>query len=199
MAEPRRQSPLEAFHERLAGASDDGTAIREASHLDKLNLRLDASDAESVAAVRAVTGCDLPLEPNTTATAGASSALWLGPDEWLLVAPDGDLAGVETAVREALAGRHHAVTDVGAERTVIELAGDLAREVLAKGSSLDLDRLGPGTCAGTALARAQIILCPRDARPTYLIYVRNSFAGYIASWLIDALGESRLSRAHLGS
>jgi sarcosine oxidase subunit gamma len=199
LAEPRRHSPLEAFHEHLAAASDDGSAIREAPRLDKLNLRLDASDAESVAAVRAVTGCDLPLEPNTTATAGALSALWLGPDEWLLVAPDDGLAGIETAVREALAGRHHAVTDVGAERTVIELAGALAREVLAKGMSLDLDRLALGTCAGSALARAQVILCARDARPTYHIYVRNSFARYLASWLLDALEESRLSRAHLGS
>ncbi|MFQ5970978.1 MAG: sarcosine oxidase subunit gamma [Alphaproteobacteria bacterium] len=198
MAEPRH-SPLGGVHDRLAAASDDSTAIREAPYLDKLNLRLDSSDAEVVRTVRTATGCELPREPNTTATAGALSALWLGPDEWLLVAPDGGLAGIETAMREALAGRHHAITDVSAERTVLELAGDMAREVLAKGLSLDLDRLDPGTCAETALARAQIILHPRDARPTYHIYVRNSFAGYLASWLIDALGESRLSHAHLGS
>ena len=106
----------------------------------------------------AALGVALPVEPNTVGTGGGRAALWLGPDEWLVVGADGD----ETAIVRALEGAEGWITavDVSANRTVLELAGPRAREVLAKGCSLDLHprAFGPGQCAQTALARTQVIL-----------------------------------------
>jgi sarcosine oxidase subunit gamma len=72
----------------------------------------------------------------------------------------------------------------------MELAGPRAREVLMKGCSIDLHPavFGPGRCARTALARAQVILLPVD-QETYWIFVQSSFAAYLAEWLMDAMSE----------
>jgi sarcosine oxidase subunit gamma len=63
--------------------------------------------------------------------------------------------------------------------------------VLAKGFPLDLHprRFASGTYAQSLLAKAQIILWQRDARPTYWLFVRRSFAAYVADWLLDASFE----------
>ncbi len=58
--------------------------------------------------------------------------------------------------------------------------------MLAQGCSLDLDRLAPGGCAQTLLARAQVLLYRVDAG-TFGILVRPSFTPYLREWLQDAL------------
>jgi sarcosine oxidase subunit gamma len=112
--------------------------------------------------------------------------LWLGPDEWLITAPENrDLLA---RVRRAVTGRRASVTDVSAAHTVVEFTGPNACMLLQKGCSLDLHRraFGPGRCAQTLVARAQIILDQLDAGPTYRLFVRPSFARYLCDWLIDA-------------
>ena len=36
------------------------------------------------------------------------------------------------------------------------------------------------------LARAQVIVFARDPEPRYWVFVRASFAEYVAQWLLDA-------------
>ena len=65
-------------------------------------------------------------------------------------------------------------------------------EVLARGCSVDLRArsFGPGRCAQTLLARAQVIIhCVSDE--TFRLFVRPSFAPYLRAWLADAIeGEA---------
>jgi sarcosine oxidase subunit gamma len=128
-----------------------------------------------------VLGVPVPA-PNRVTTAGERAILWLGPDEYLVVAPDGDDVAELTG---------ESVVDVSANRTTIELSGPHARDVLEKGMSIDLHprAFGPGQCAQTLLARAQVILRQLDDRPTYHVLVRGSFAPYLADWLVDASKE----------
>ena len=115
-----------------------------------------------------------PVEPNTTVEAGGKVVLWLGPDEWLVLgATEADYPDEAAAV------------DVSANRVAFELVGDDARDVLAQGCSLDLDRLEPGRCAQTLLARTQVILYRPD-EATFRILVRPSLAAYLRAWLEDA-------------
>ena len=67
--------------------------------------------------------------------------------------------------------------------------------MLAKGCALDLHPRAfvPGRCAQTLLARAQVILEQLDDEPAYRLLVRGSFAGYVATWLLDAMEEFRSS------
>jgi sarcosine oxidase, subunit gamma len=128
--------------------------------------------------------------PNRVGSLNSWDVLWLGPDEWLVVGPPGEAPAIEALVRQAGAD---SVVDVSANRTTVEVAGPNARAVLAKGCSLDLHPrvFGPGQCAQTLLARAQVIVRQVDAEPTYHVLVRGSFAPYLAEWLADATREFR--------
>lgn len=193
-----RASPLAGWGQRFAAesAQPGAFAIREAPFASQLNLRGNAADPAFANAVRAVLGCDLPVAANTWNAGNDCTALWLGPDEWLVVAPDARNESLYSALRAGLRNVHHSVTDISANRTIIEISGEHARLVLAKGCPLDLhgSAFGPPQCAQTLLAKAQMILQCVDARPTFRIFVRISFAPYVAEWLTDAAMELVASR-----
>ena len=188
-----RHSPLAALTDRLAAAGDVPARIRlsEVPFLTQLTLRVMPGTPAAAAAARAL-GAPLPLAPNTTSAGESVEVLWMGPDEWLVVAPPGAARHLEVLER-ALGGEHGTVVDVSAQRTAIDLAGADARDVLLKGCALDLHprAFGVGRCAQTLLARAQVILHARTEEPAYRVFVRASFAGYLAEWLLDAACEYR--------
>lgn len=163
----------------------DGVTLRALPPVAQLGLRGDAADPGFALRVRDVLGFALPTEPNAVSARDGLAALWLGPDEWLIV---GAPAGLLERLRDALSTMHAAAIDLGASRVVFELAGAGARDVLGKGCALDLHpRAFPaGSCAQTALARAGIILELVDEMPRFRIFVRRSFARYLAAWLADA-------------
>jgi sarcosine oxidase subunit gamma len=188
MADLSRRSPLRGFADRLAAAGDRPERIRlaEVPFLTQLTLRVTPGSAAAEAAGRAL-GAPLPATPNTTSAAGDVEVLWMGPDEWLVVAPPG-AEGLRAALAE-----HGTVVDVSAQRTVVEVAGADARDLLLKGCALDLHprSFGVGDCAQTLLARVQVVLVPRTEEPAYRVFVRASFAEYLAEWLLDAAAEYR--------
>lgn len=178
-----RRSPLEG---RVLAA--EGVSLRELPFLAQINLR-GRPDKRFTVLIEATLGCPLPLLPNTVREGNSLSVLWLGPDEWLVVGPADTEWQIEGVLNDALAGVHASVVDVSASRTVLELSGPKAREVLAKGCALDLHprSFGPGRCAQTLLAKAQIILRQTADDPVYQLFVRSSFARYLAAWLDDAM------------
>jgi sarcosine oxidase subunit gamma len=171
----------------MADASTPSIRVAEVPFLTQLTVRVGPKSAAFDQA-GAVLGFGLPIEPNTVAGDRHGRALWLGPDEWLIVAAD--RSDLEPALSAAL--NFGAVVDVSAQRTTIELAGPAARELLAKGCSVDLHQraFGVGQCAQTTFARAPVILLPRAA-DAYWVLVRASFAEYFAEFVLDAMTEYR--------
>ncbi|NUR39319.1 MAG: sarcosine oxidase subunit gamma [Streptomyces sp.] len=188
------RSPLAPAADRFAAATrTSGGAIRlaELPFLTQLNVRLDAKGA-AAEAVGLALDLQLPLQPNTVVRAGELTALWLGPDEWLLVAPPGSAADLESRVREAAGDELVSVIDVSAQRTTLLVTGPSARDLLAHGCALDLHprAFGAGRCAQTTLGRTQVVLVARgEPRAGFWVLVRSSFAGYLAEWLLDAATE----------
>jgi sarcosine oxidase subunit gamma len=166
----------------------DPVLFRELPSLVQAGLRGDPADPAFAAAARVALDLAIPVAPNTVSRQGDVSVLWLGPDEWLVAGGSADLP---ERLRAALAGVHAAVVELSASRAVFELTGPAARDVLAKGCALDVHprAFGPGQCAQTGLARAAVILEQVDAAPTFRIFVRRSFARYLATWLADAAAE----------
>jgi sarcosine oxidase subunit gamma len=128
-------------------------------------------------------GAPPPLEPLRAAGEGARAALWLGPDEWLLIAEDGgpELAG---ALEAALVGFPHSLVDVSHRQCAIELSGPGAARLLNAGAPLDLDleAFPAGMVARTLLLKAEITLWRRDAE-RFRLEVARSFAPYVAAVL----------------
>ncbi|MET9882112.1 sarcosine oxidase subunit gamma family protein [Streptomyces sp. NPDC006430] len=195
-----RVSPLSQYAERLARAtraSHGALRLAEIPFLTQVDVRLD-SKGPAADPVALALGFPLPSEPNTVARGGELAALWLGPDEWLVVGPAGARTHLEARLRGAVGDRYAAVVDVSAQRTTLLVAGARSGELLAHGCSLDLHprSFGPGRCAQTTLARAQVALVPLDAPgPGFQVLVRSSFAGYLAEWLLDAASEYVRGRA----
>ncbi|HSS66301.1 MAG TPA: sarcosine oxidase subunit gamma family protein [Gammaproteobacteria bacterium] len=169
-----------------------GVRMGEARFRGQIALRGDAGSETFVDAVKEVFGVDVPVKPNTASMPdGARYLLWLGPDEWLAVVPDGTEEEIVTAFKQRMEGEHFAVTDVSGSRTVISLSGDCARELLMKGTSLDLhpNVFGPDQCAQASMARCHMLLHQTSDAPAYDIYVHRSFADYLWRWLEDAARE----------
>lgn len=181
----------------VAAPTEAGVTLCERTFRDQLALRGDPEAESFVAAVESVLGVPPPLEANTVASRRGVSLLWLGPDEWLVVLADGRGAKAMGQLEEALSGQHFLVSDVSCSRTVIGLAGAHAREVLAKGCSLDLHprEFGAGRCAQSSLAHAHVLLHQLDDAPTFDLYVHRSFADYLWQWLEDAATEYGLAIA----
>ena len=184
----QRRSALAHFGlNALASQKADGAGVTlgESAHRAIINIRGDAKDGAFTAAVKSATGCDLPLAANTVEMAGDVRILWLGPDEWWVVGTDARRAGLIEGLRSAFTGQHTNVTDVSESRTVITMTGPAARDVLARGISLDLHprAFGPGQCAQTSLSRTNVLLHQTDSSPSYEIYVLKSFADYLWRWI----------------
>jgi sarcosine oxidase subunit gamma len=184
--ETLRRSPLA----HLEFPAHSGVHLREVPFLAQVNLRVDPT-SPAAGRIGDALGAPLPTDPNTVTTVAELLVMWLGPDEWLIVGPDGQAPQLEAQLRSALADQPGSVVDVSANRTTLELSGPAARQVLEKGCPLDLHprAFTPGTCAQTLLARANVVLHQVDDAPTYRILVRPSFADYLAEWLLDAMGE----------
>ncbi|XAS68287.1 sarcosine oxidase subunit gamma family protein [Micrococcaceae bacterium Sec5.7] len=122
------------------------------------------------------------------------AVLWLGPTEFLVVAPEsahdslgGDLI---QALGEALADSEGQVVDLSANRTTFELSGQRARAVLEKGCSLDLHArtFAPGTALATEIGHIPTMLL-KTGEETFRVFPRASFADFLGRWILDAMRE----------
>jgi sarcosine oxidase subunit gamma len=193
-----RRSPLS--HRGLAAraAVVDAAAdlvMGERPHRCQINLRGHADERQFTDALHSVTGLRLPAEANSFTTEGALACLWLGPDEWLILGAGGGEHEIAPRLRAALGDIHAAVTDVSEARTTIAIAGPRARELLAKGTSIDLHPrvFGPGHCVQTGFANANIILRQTDEVPRFEILALNSFAEHLWTWLEGGAREYRVA------
>ena len=197
IAESIRRSALADYADRFAAISAEtggDLTIRELPYLSQVNFRADPTDFDLMNRVTSsLGGLALPLVPDTVTSRGDGRALWLGPDEWLLVGPDGKQAVFREALEAGLAGGFGSIVDVSANRTVLEIRGAKAPELLAHGIAIDLDlrSFGPNRCSQTLLAKAQVITERREESAFY-VYPWTSFAGYVADWLLDAAADPSL-------
>jgi len=196
-AELLQRGAPDALAGELAAASSDGVRIEPLPFRSVVNLRGPATE-EFANAVENATGTVLPLEPNRWTGDGNRAVFWLGPDEWLLVAPDGKAKTIEEAVRAARPDESWlSIVDVSHNYTCLLLSGPCVRYLLAKGCPLDLHprTFGPGDCAQTILAKSRVFLRALDDVNSFELWIRNSFARYTVRWLLDACAEFRGAQA----
>jgi sarcosine oxidase, subunit gamma len=132
-------------------------------------------------------GVDLPRRAFCTAATDARAALWMGPDEWLLIGPQSDKVLIEEQLTRALAGTAYSLVDVSHRDVAVELSGDRAAAVLNSGCPLDLHPsvFAVGMCTRTLMAKAQIVLW-RTEPLLFHVQTLRSFADYIWQLLEQA-------------
>lgn len=172
------------FQSAASMASDRSLVAGWRDGLAIVNLRGNADDAAFCAAASHTLGMSLPVQPCTTTASSVYRVVWAGPDDWFVIGAKGEADAIMSQLRSALAGMHHAVTNVSSGYTVLHLSGAPARDVLAQGCPLDLHPrvFKPGASAGSLFFKASIWLWLTDEAENYEVLVRRSFMGYF--WLM---------------
>jgi sarcosine oxidase subunit gamma len=127
-----------------------------------------------------------PLNPLASAESGARSALWLGPDEWLLIDDDAS-ADLGAGLEAALAGVFHALVDVSHRQVAIDISGPGAERTLSAGAPLDMDlsAFPVGMVTRTLLVKAEVMLWRRGPE-RFRLEVARSVAAYVAAELTQS-------------
>ena len=194
-----RTHPLEQWKPALAALSAEQTTphavrltIEPEAEIAAADLRIDPTGPGAALVAREL-GAALPTRPNTWARTDDGQIIWLGPDEWLVTSAAAQPHELEARLIGIASPSGGAAVDVSAQRTSLRVRGSLARELLSLGCSLDLyPQVFPaGSCAQTTLGLAGVLLVGLGDGDDFRLFVRPSFAGYLADWLLDAAQEFR--------
>ncbi len=170
----------------LAGQelSVTGVTLAVLPPAERISLR--APDA-SVAALSKALGVELPRKPKTSAAKAGRTALWLGPDEWLVIDevgrdPLADCAGVAVL---------HSAVGISHRNVAISVIGPAAAATINSGcpQDLSLDVFPVGAASRTILGKAEIVLL-RTATDAFRVECWRSFSDYVFTFLSEAAGDA---------
>lgn len=145
-----------------------------------------AADVRRAAAP--IWGIDFAEQACRAVTGGSRAALWMGPDEYLLLgAARTDLeaqAATIDALESSLRDLPHALVDISHRQFALEVSGAHASTILSGACPLDLDggEFPVGMCTRTVLAKADIVLW-RIRDDAFHLEVWRSFGGYVTGLL----------------
>jgi sarcosine oxidase, subunit gamma len=132
-------------------------------------------------------GFPLPTTPLRAASGGERAALWLGPDEWLLVAATAEVRDTLNDLRMKLSAAPASLVDVGHRNIGLSLAGAGAGDVLACGCPLDfaLAAFPVGMCTRTIFGKCEVVVW-RVGDERFHLEAARSFAPYLVNLLAEA-------------
>ncbi|RRI07801.1 sarcosine oxidase subunit gamma family protein [Mesorhizobium tamadayense] len=180
---------VEASVERrpaLAGRalSAPGVKVEMLPPAERISLR---APQASLAALSKALGLTLPTKPKTSAAKGGRTALWLGPDEWLVI----DEAGNDPLADCAKVSALHSAVGISHRNVAISVTGPAAAVTVNSGCPQDLS-LGAfpvGTASRTILGKAEIVLL-RSAEDTFRVECWRSFSDYVFTLLSEAASDA---------
>jgi len=174
-----RTLPLSGFHGGSGAAN-----LSAAAPATRLSLR---AKPDAVSALCGALGVTLPVKAKTSAFANGRHALWLGPDEWLII--DENEADLMAAV--ASSGALHSATDISHRNTAVIVKG-LGAEVAINGGcpqDLSLGLFPVGACSRTVLGKAEVVIL-RTAEDTFRVECWRSFSPYVSGLLSEAAEDA---------
>jgi heterotetrameric sarcosine oxidase gamma subunit len=186
-----RAGPRQAS-EKLLPAVDQPAPVARASNSVQLTILALTSRLSVRAGYAAGTGIGLalgvllPTVPCRSVISRDRAALWLGPDEWLIIAPE-SASGLAAQARKAVGDHPASIIDVSHGSQTIEITGRRAAWCLTAFCALDLDlqAFPVGMCTRTLLGKAQVVLW-RIAPEVFQLDVARSFVPYVWACLEEA-------------
>ncbi len=168
-------------------ARESTVQVKVCPTFEYINLRGDSDDPRLGDAVNDVLSQPLPVVANTFC-GGVRRVFWLGPDEWLVMVPEGEGVSAEQRLLNAAGDAFISTNIVSGGLLLLKVSGANARGLLAKGCTLDLhpDAFKVGQCAQSGIAKTSVLLAITAAKPEYSVLVRRTFAEYLALWMARA-------------
>ena len=135
----------------------------------------------------------LPIEANTSTAGEALTALWLSPDEWMLISnktisEDTNTYEVEdNLIKNISKTKLGAITDVSDQFVMINIKGNKVFDLFATGSPFNFNEFKnkKGSVVQTILSHIDVIIHLNEINEVNLL-VRRSFSEHLFSWLNDS-------------
>jgi sarcosine oxidase, subunit gamma len=192
----QRRSPLGNVSYASNVQSDGQIAritIRSLQAEARWSLRL---PERAVALTNVIAGFQLGQPVNRFLVHEGRTSARLGPDEWLLLAPEADAEMISAELSLALKDQVHALVDISHRNIAMTVSGAAAAAVLNAGCPLDLHaaQFPPGMVTRTLLGKCEILLFRSDSganadAPSYRIECWRSFATYVSAFLAESARE----------
>lgn len=170
---------------RAVSSAANEVEIAELAPVARFSLRVRPAKTETLAHAL---GLDLPERVGRTARAQGRTALCLGPDEWLICAPEEARDDLVAAAAGAYATAPHSFAEISDREISYEITGPAAQELLSIACPRDLDLLAPGQAIRTVFDTAQVVLW-RDGPESFRLDVWRSFAPHVRALLETGRAE----------
>ena len=147
---------------------------------ERISLR---APAASVAALSKALKVKLPVKPKTSATESGRHALWLGPDEWLVI----DDTGRDPLADATNVKAMHSAVGISHRNVGFSVAGKGAEATLSAGCPQDLalPAFPVGACSRTILGKAEVVIL-RTGDDAFRLECWRSFSDYVLDFLTEA-------------
>ena len=166
-------------------------SVKEISPIMKLNLR--GKKREFFTAVGKHLDMILPTEANTASSSSKLTAIWLSPDEWMVVSNElieknTNSYDLEESLYNSISKTNlGAVIDVTDQFVMLELKGSKIYELFSSGSPYNFNdfREKKGSTTQTLLNNIDVIIQNKSENLVNL-FVRRSFSEHLFSWINDS-------------
>ena len=182
MADMLSANRIEVLSGKAGGGA--GVQLHPAPAASRASLR---AGSDALDALGGALGLSLPTQAKTSSSNNGHHALWIGPDEWLLIGPEGtDYVGMT-----AQTGALHSMVDISHRNVGMIVSGPKAARAINAACPLDLsDAVFPvGACARTVFGKIEIVLY-RMSEDSYRVECWRSFAGYCFGLLHEGAADA---------
>ena len=135
-----------------------------------------------------IEGLGFPIENSKVESNKETRILWSAPRTWFIISKKENIIN---NIKEKCTDENFAITDISHSRTVIQIKGLQAREILKKGCPLNINEFKTNNCAGTVFHGISIVVDLIDNNPdTFNLLTLRSFGESFYHHITDAALES---------
>ena len=130
---------------------------------------------------------EFPNKNSKVTTNNKTRILWNAPKTWLIISNKENIIDI---IKRKCSDENFAITDISHSRTVIQIKGVQAREVLKKGCPLNISEFEINNCAGSVFHGITIVVdCVKDNPDTFNLLTLRSFGESFYYHITDAALE----------
>ena len=134
-----------------------------------------------------IEGLGFPIENSKVERNKETRILWSAPRTWFIISKKENIIN---NIKEKCTDENFAITDISHSRTVIQIKGLQAKEILKKGCPLNINEFKTNNCAGTVFHGISIVVDLIDNNPdTFNLLTLRSFGESFYHHITDAALE----------
>ena len=131
-----------------------------------------------------IDGLELSLQSSKVLSNKDTRILWSAPNTWLVVSKKKDILKI---INTNCNNENFAITDISHSRTVIQIKGFQAKEVLKKGCPINFNQFEKNNCAGSVFHGITIVIdCIENEPQTFNLLTLRSFGESLYHHITDA-------------